>query len=74
MIYKLKHNYAGTSISISTLEGSDLLRAQRLLTVGNQLGYALYLAKLEKQVHGSAETNYRTRYDEYEEDSDPDTL
>lgn len=70
MIYKLKHNYAGTSISISTLEGSDLLRAQRLLTVGNQLGYALYLAKLEKQVHGSAETNYRTRYDEYEEDSD----
>lgn len=70
MIYQLKHKYSGASISLSDLKGSDLLRAQRLLSVGDQLGYTLYLAKLEKRVHGSAETNYRTRYDKYEEDSD----
>lgn len=70
MIYQLKHKYSGASMSLSNLQGSDLLRAQRLLSVGDQLGYALYLAKLEKRVHGSAETNYRTRYNKYEEDSD----
>jgi hypothetical protein len=70
MIYQLKHNYAGASISLSTLKGSDQLRAQRLLSVGDQLGYTLYLAKLEKRVHGSTEVHYRTRYDKYGEDSD----
>jgi len=70
MIYQLKHKYTGASISLNDLQGLDLLRAQRLLSVGDQLDYTLYLAKLEKRVEGSAEPRYHERWDEYEEDSD----
>jgi len=70
MVYQLKHKYAGASISLQDLQGSDLLRAQRLLSVGDQLDYTLYLAKLEKRVQGSAEPKYHERWDEYEEESD----
>jgi hypothetical protein len=41
MIYQLEHKYTDTSIRPDTLEGMDLLRAQRLLSVCNQLGYTL---------------------------------
>ncbi|KAG9518309.1 hypothetical protein KCV07_g5717, partial [Aureobasidium melanogenum] len=73
IIYQLDHKYTDASIRLQTLKGSDLLKAQRLFSVGNQMGYALYLASLEKQVHGSAESGYhgyRSRYDDEEEGSD----
>ncbi|KAI4743900.1 hypothetical protein E4T50_05727 [Aureobasidium sp. EXF-12298] len=73
IIYQLDHKYTDASIRLHTLKGSDLLKAQRLFSVGNQMGYALYLASLEKQVHGSAESGYhgyRSRYDDEEEGSD----
>lgn len=73
MIYQLKHKYTGASISLNDLKGLDLLRAQRLLSVGDQLDYTLYLAKLEKRVQGSAEPKYRERWDEYEYEEDSDT-
>ncbi|KAG9713792.1 hypothetical protein KCU73_g16412, partial [Aureobasidium melanogenum] len=73
IIYQLDHKYTDASIRLQTLKGSDLLKAQRLFSVGNQMGYALYLASLEKQVHGSAESGYhgyRSHYDDEEEGSD----
>ncbi|KAH0153908.1 hypothetical protein KCU67_g9277, partial [Aureobasidium melanogenum] len=73
IIYQLDHKYTDASIRLQTLKGSDLLKAQRLFSVGNQIGYALYLASLEKQVHGTAESGYhgyRSRYDDEEEGSD----
>ncbi|KAG9595558.1 hypothetical protein KCU77_g4325, partial [Aureobasidium melanogenum] len=73
IIYQLDHKYTDASIRLKTLKGSDLLKAQRLFSVGDQMGYALYLASLEKQVHGSAESGchgYRSRYDDEEEGSD----
>jgi len=72
MIYQLGHKYTGASISLNDLKGLDLLRAQRLLSVGDQLDYTLYLAKLEKRVQGSAEPKYRERWDEYEYEEDSD--
>ncbi|KAG9839049.1 hypothetical protein KCU98_g9897, partial [Aureobasidium melanogenum] len=73
IIYQLDHKYTDASIRLQTLKGSDLLKAQRLFSVGNEMGYALYLASLEKQVHGSAESGdhgYHSRYDDEEEGSD----
>jgi hypothetical protein len=74
MIYRLQHNYTDAGIRLGTLKGTDLLRAQRLLSVGDQLGYNLYLADMEKEVHGSVEIReryYRSRhYDSYEYRSD----
>ncbi|KAH0267224.1 hypothetical protein KCU91_g10259, partial [Aureobasidium melanogenum] len=70
IIYQLDHKYTDASIRLQTLKGSDLLKSQLLFSVGNQMGYALYLASLEKQVHYSAESGYhgyRSRYDDEEE-------
>ncbi|THY24800.1 hypothetical protein D6D01_05315 [Aureobasidium pullulans] len=73
MIYQLDHKYTDASIRLNSLKGADLLRAQRLFSVCDQVGFTLYLASLEKQVHGSAESNnnrYFDRYDDDEEGSD----
>ncbi|KAI4849997.1 hypothetical protein E4T44_03007 [Aureobasidium sp. EXF-8845] len=72
MVYPLEHKYTNASISLDTLEGMDLLRAQRLLSVCDQLGYTLYLADMEKQVHGSAEISDR-HYNSHYYDSDQDS-
>ena len=73
MIYQLDHKYTDASIRLNSLKGADLLRAQRLFSVCDQVGFTLYLASLGKQVHGSAESNnngYCDRYDDDEEGSD----
>lgn len=75
MIYQLDHKYTDPSVRLSTLRGTDLLRAQRLLSVGDSLGYTLYLANSEKQLHGYAETHgydSYSRYDDYDEGSSDD--
>jgi hypothetical protein len=77
MIYRLEHNYTDAGIRLDTLKGMDLLRAQRLLSVGNQLGYTLYLADMEKHAHGSVEIRdryERSRYYDSEEDRSDDEL
>jgi hypothetical protein len=67
MIYQLDHKYTDALIRLDALRGKDLLRAQRLLTVGDQLGYTLYLANAEKQLHGYGESNGYDSYSHYEE-------
>jgi hypothetical protein len=77
MIYRLENNYTDAGIRLDTLKGMDLLRAQRLLSVGDQLGYTLYLANMEKQVHGSVEIrdrHERSHYCDSEEDRSDDEL
>jgi hypothetical protein len=77
MIYRLDHNYTDAGIRLDTLKGMDLLRAQRLLSVGDQLGYTLYLADMEKQAHGSVEIRYRyerSHYYDSEADRSDDEL
>jgi hypothetical protein len=74
-IYQLDHKYTEAIIRLNILRGKDLLRTQRLLSVGDQLGYTLYLANAEKQVHGYGESNgydSYSRYDEYDEGSSDD--
>ncbi|KAH0368264.1 hypothetical protein KCU65_g4169, partial [Aureobasidium melanogenum] len=72
MIYQLDHKYTDASIRLNTLKGADLLKAQRLFSVCDQMQYSLYLASLEKQVHGSAEysngSNYYSHYDDEEDE------
>jgi hypothetical protein len=70
MIYQLKHKYTDANIRLSTLKWTDLLRAQRLLSVSDQLGFILYLAKSEKQVHGYTASHGYESYDYDEESSD----
>lgn len=72
IIYQLEHKYTDASIRLQTLKGSDLLKAQRLFSVGNQMGYTLYLASVEKQVHGSAESGHRGYYSRYHDEEDSD--
>lgn len=48
MIYQLDHKYTDASIRLNTLKGSNLLKAQRLFSVCDQMEYTLYLASLEK--------------------------
>ena len=75
MIYQLEYKYPDTSIRLNTLKGMDLLRAQRLSSVGDQLGYTLYLANSEKQVHGYGESDgYDTYYDDNDERSSDDEV
>ncbi|TIA31707.1 hypothetical protein D6C83_07037, partial [Aureobasidium pullulans] len=70
MIYQLDHKYTDASIRLNSLKGADLLRAQRLFSVCDQVGFTLYLASLEKQVHGSAESNNNGYYDRYDDDEE----
>ncbi|THW42817.1 hypothetical protein D6D21_05681 [Aureobasidium pullulans] len=69
-IYQLDHKYTDASIRLNSLKGADLLRAQRLFSVCDQVGFTLYLASLEKQVHGSAESNNNGYYDRYDDDEE----
>ncbi|KAG2165453.1 hypothetical protein JADG_005192 [Aureobasidium aubasidani] len=70
MIYQLDHKYTDASIRLNSLKGADLLRAQRLFSVCDQVGFTLYLASLGKQVHGSAESNNNGYYDRYDDDEE----
>lgn len=56
------------------MKGKDLLKSQRLLSVGDQLEFILYLANSEKQLHGYTESDGYDSYSrhEYDEESTDD--
>ncbi|KAK5134947.1 hypothetical protein LTR08_005898 [Meristemomyces frigidus] len=54
-IYMLEHKYTDASISLRTLKGSDLARAQAVQHFAEKHGLVLYLASMERYVTGGVE-------------------
>jgi hypothetical protein len=57
-IYMLEHKYTDASISLQSLKGPDLARARALQHFAGKRGIELYLASMEKWVHGDADDDY----------------
>lgn len=65
------HHYTDASLSYGALKGRDRTVAAHLRAVAGELGFHLYLANLDMEVHGGCdEDEYADPFEEYDDEED----